>query len=291
MTIKYLVFSGGGPNGLSQFGAIKKFLENFVDLKNIEGIYATSIGTILGILLSIDADLKDIEDYLINKNWSKSFLQNTNDVLSLNENKGLINHAFAKEILDIFYKSKDIDTDITFKNFYELTGVKLHFYSIKLTDYAMFEFSYENTPDMPVYLASLASCSIPPVFGPILYADDYYIDGGFLNNYPVNSCLNSSKCAKEEILGIRVKGEHAFEYKDVEKDNFPTYLCKIMGDLIGKNMTDDTQEKIPFSLFIKTAFETTNVKLWENFANNIEFREEQISMGYNLADEFLKNLE
>ena len=59
----------------------------------------------------------------------------------------------------------------------------------------------------------------------------------------------------------------------------------------GKNMTDDTQEKIPFSLFIKTAFETTDVKLWENFANNIEFREEQISMGYNLADEFLKNLE
>ena len=49
--------------------------------------------------------------------------------------------------------------------------------------------------------------------------------------------------------------------------------------------------KIPFSLFIKTAFETTDVKLWENFANNIEFREEQISMGYNLADEFLKNLE
>ena len=75
---------------------------------------------------------------------------------------------------------------------------------LQTIDYTLFEFSYENTPDMPVYLASLASCSIPPVFGPILYADDYYIDGGFLNNYPVNSCLNSSKCAKEEILGIRV---------------------------------------------------------------------------------------
>ena len=43
------------------------------------------------------------------------------------------------------------------------------------------------------------------------------------------------------------------------KDNFPSRLCKIMGDLIGKNMTDDTQEKIPFSLFIKTAFETTTL--------------------------------
>ena len=127
-------------------------------------------------MLSIDVDLKDIEDYLINKNWRKSFLQNTNDVLTLNENKGLINHAFAKEILDIFYKSKDIDTDITFKNFYELTGVKLHFYSIKLTDYTLFEFSYENTPDMPV-VSIISQLLDSTCFRTNLIYDDYYIDG------------------------------------------------------------------------------------------------------------------
>ncbi len=52
-------------------------------------------------------------------------------------------------------------------------------------------------------------------------------------------------------------------------------------------MTDDFQVDISNSLVIDTEFETTNIKLWDNFANDIEFRKKLITNGYNLAEKFI----
>jgi predicted acylesterase/phospholipase RssA len=291
MVIKNLVFSGGGPNGLSQFGAIKRLSEDTIDLNNIENIYATSIGSVLSLLLALKVDMIDIEEYLIKKSWSRSFLNNTNEIFNLDNDKGLINHNFIKDILECFYKAKDVDININFKDLYKISKKRLHFYSIKLNDYTLTEFSYKTTPYMPVMLACIASCSLPPIFGPFLYKSEYYIDGGFFNNYPINSCLESTKCKHEEIFGIRVRRKCAFKYNNIENDTFPNYLCKITGDLIGKNMTDDFQTDISNNLVINAEFETTNIELWDNFANNIEFRKNLITNGYKLADEFIEKIQ
>ena len=43
---------------------------------------------------------------------------------------------------------------------------------------------------------------MPYIFKPHWYNNKYYIDGGILNNYPVQDCIyNGAK--KEDILGIR----------------------------------------------------------------------------------------
>ena len=73
MTIKYLVFSGGGPNTLSQFGALKILYGNFFDINNIQAIYANSAGSLLSVLLALKTDLCDLEDYFIKKPWGKYF--------------------------------------------------------------------------------------------------------------------------------------------------------------------------------------------------------------------------
>lgn len=298
MVIKNLVLSGGGPNGLSQFGAIKKLAQDTIDINDIENIYATSIGSLISILLAIKSikigiklDMVDIEEYLIKNHWSKSLLNNTNEIFDLDNEKGLISHNFIKETLECFYNSKDIDININFKDLYEISNKSLHFYSIKLNDYTLTEFSYKTTPDMPVILACIASCSLPPIFGPVLYNNEYYIDGGFLNNYPINSCLNSTKCKHEEILGIRVRSKQSLEYNNIEKDNFANYICKITGDLIGRNMTDDFQTDISNNLVINTEFDATNIELWDSFANDIEFRKKLVTNGYKSADEFKEKIQ
>ena len=79
---------------------------------------ATSIGTVLSILLAIKIDMVDIEEYLIKKNWV-SFLHNANEIAYLDNEKGLISHNFIK-ILDV-YNSKDIDININFKDLYEIS--------------------------------------------------------------------------------------------------------------------------------------------------------------------------
>ena len=57
MTIKHLVISGGGPLGLRYLGALKKLeQEEFWNLDNIESIYGTSVGAIIGAFICLKYD-------------------------------------------------------------------------------------------------------------------------------------------------------------------------------------------------------------------------------------------
>ena len=59
MTIKNLVISGGGPIMVQVLGAIQHLEKNnFVDLKNIETIYGTSAGAIVGILICLKYEIR-----------------------------------------------------------------------------------------------------------------------------------------------------------------------------------------------------------------------------------------
>jgi len=65
MTIKHLVFSGGGPAGLVLYGAAKQLNNVYWNLNNIESIYGTSIGAFIGIIISLGYDWDVVDDYLI----------------------------------------------------------------------------------------------------------------------------------------------------------------------------------------------------------------------------------
>ena len=65
MTIKHLVFSGGGPIMIQILGAIQEIeKKNFFYLNNIESIYGTSAGAIIGVLICLKFDWET-------KNWTK----------------------------------------------------------------------------------------------------------------------------------------------------------------------------------------------------------------------------
>ena len=49
--VKHLVFSGGGPIGMVEYGALKYLTEKkFIEYKNIESIYSISVGGIIGLI-------------------------------------------------------------------------------------------------------------------------------------------------------------------------------------------------------------------------------------------------
>ena len=63
--------------------------------------------------------------------------------------------------------------------------------------------SHKTYPDLEVYKAVAMSAAFPILFEPIFYDNKCIIDGGLLNNFPINDCLEINK-NKDEILGVNL---------------------------------------------------------------------------------------
>ncbi len=57
---------------------------------------------------------------------------------------------------------------------------------------------YETTPDMEILNSLKLSARIPIIFGPIKYNNDFYIDGGVWNNFPIDIAI---KYHKRKVIG------------------------------------------------------------------------------------------
>ena len=80
---------------------------------------------------------------------------------------------------------------------------------------------------MKVIDAVYASSTLPFIFQPFWYEDSYYLDGGLLNNYPLDICINNG-APKEDILGIKynILPESKTLNKDAEMMEFSFFIYK-----------------------------------------------------------------
>jgi len=77
MPIKHLVISGGGPIGLQFLGVLEHLNEqNIWKFEDIESIYATSIGTIIGAFICLKYDWQTLNTYIIDRPWHDAFKLN-----------------------------------------------------------------------------------------------------------------------------------------------------------------------------------------------------------------------
>lgn len=94
--------------------------------------------------------------------------------------------------------------EITFVDFFNLTGVDLLITGTNVTQHTPKYFSVSHTPDFPVIFAVALSMNLPIIFKPFYikgtvhkgYSDDspynrgyngFWVDGGMLNNYPIHA--------------------------------------------------------------------------------------------------------
>jgi predicted acylesterase/phospholipase RssA len=74
MTIKHLVISGGGHVLFQTLGAIQHLCENnFIDISNVESIFGTSAGALIGAIICMKFDWETVNDYLIKRPWHDLF--------------------------------------------------------------------------------------------------------------------------------------------------------------------------------------------------------------------------
>lgn len=205
MTIKHLVIPGGGPTGIQALGALQYLETNgYWNINDIETIYATSAGAIISVLLCLKFDWETINDYIIKRPWSEAFNLSVNQIYEAYSKKGLFDKNIAEIFYKPFFKAKDISMEITMKEFYELSKIEIHLFSLDINHFKLEDISYLTHPELQLLTAVQMSSAIPILISPVCIDDKCYVDGGVVCNYPINQCILRAK-NENEIFGLRNK--------------------------------------------------------------------------------------
>jgi predicted acylesterase/phospholipase RssA len=204
MSIKHLVICGGGPLGFSFLGAIEKLNEEkFLEMENIESIYGTSIGSIIGAFICLKYDWETLTKYVIERPWHDAIKVTAKQIFESYYNKGLFNKKLAEIIFKPLLEARELNINVTLKEFYEYSKIDLHIFTFELNKFETIELSHTTHPTLCLLEALTMSSSLPGMFMPIIQDDKCYLDGGVMCNYPINECVRDHP-NKDEILGIKI---------------------------------------------------------------------------------------
>lgn len=283
MTIKHIVLSGGAYLGLYQFGLLRNLNENkFFDLSNIETIYATSVGSLIGTILLLNIDWDDLYTYIIEKPWEKYISPTPNMMFSYIQDKGLFGEDFFHELMDSLLISKNLSKSITLKEFYQHTKKTIYIYTIELESFSIVELSHYSHPDLELVKALYMSSSLPFLFKPVSYLNKLYIDGGLLNAYPLQNCIDreihdtSNNTLLHSILGISFDAESDIIIND--SINIFEFVYVIFTNLIKSNR-EKYKNKQDIKYNIKIPCKDLNLNDCKRFLTSSEGRIQFLKQG------------
>ena len=196
--IKNLIFSGGGFRGWAYIGTIKA-LNELINIKDIEVVIGTSIGSIFGLFYILGIKWEVLLEFIINLNFK--------DVIDIDIDNILVNQSlmtgikFSELIKEII--SIKVNPEITFIQLYRYSKILYIVNALNINNSKVEYFNYLLTPNVKVIDAVRASSGLPFLFPPYKIGEFYYYDGGLCNNCPTNLVdeLNSLAFGLGSITG------------------------------------------------------------------------------------------
>lgn len=192
-----LVLGGGGSKGSYQLGVIKALLEDDL-LKDVKVVAGTSIGSFNTCLivqkLSFEQMLSIWKEITNETIYKEGLSRYKTDKLGLYDQRIMYDILVSKQDPSTL-KNSDIKgyAAVTKVNDYKLSKV------FKKTDMESLIIDLNEAEDP--YKIVLASSSVPLVFGPTEINGQQYLDGGLLNNLPVNAVVDDN-CDIIIIIGL-----------------------------------------------------------------------------------------
>jgi predicted acylesterase/phospholipase RssA len=284
MTIKHLVISGGGPTLLQVLGSIKHLVDhNYLNINDIQSVYGTSAGALVGVLISLKVDLDTINDYIINRPWKDLFNVKIDQIFEIYLKKGLFDTKIIEKCLKPLFDSKDISLNITLEELYKYSNIELHFFTFEINEFKIENISYLTHPTLPLITAIQMTCAIPLLVSPVFIDEKCYIDGGVICNYPLKYCIDSVS-NEEEIL--------AFKNNYINKDNnvnsestILNYISVFLFKLIYNLNSNTNHFNINNELIFNT--DTMSINTLYSCLNSIDIRKELFLNGQTSAIDYL----
>jgi predicted acylesterase/phospholipase RssA len=182
--LETLVFCGGGLRGISYTG-VAKLLEEYDLRKDLKHIVGSSIGAIAGVYIVLNYSYEDILEIVMDFDMKKIQDISASTILQAPATFGIDS---GKKFME-FYKSlvirKGYHVDITLKELFEINGIKFTIVTTCIEDCKAYYIDYLTDPDIPLWKAAYMSSCIPFIYVPFEYNGKHYIDGGIIDNHPL----------------------------------------------------------------------------------------------------------
>lgn len=246
-----LVLSGGGMRGIAHIGAIRAIEEHGLIPTHIAG---SSMGAIVGALYAYGYDFEEMLRFF----------------------RGIQIFELKKYAL---YKPGIIDAEKfypAFNLFFKEDNFDALKKSLVVTATNILNGKLKSFEEGELIKPLLASAAFPGVFAPVKIKNSYYVDGGVLNNFPVE--LLKDKC--DAIIGIYVNGYNKITITDLKHShNVVERVFKL------KTASEDFQK-----------FKACNLVIYPRELNKYgtfdkKYLEEIYNIGYDSANKSLSDKE
>ena len=296
-----LLASGGGSRGVAYVGVFKKLeelinerkiLEQMEDFKeseceipfiNIHTVCSVSVGSIFSLIYLIGFSYIEMLEEVLKTNFDQFKnirIMNFGTKFGLDSGDKFI--SWLKELM----KRKDFDPEITLLDFYEKTNVDFQIMATNLNKYCYKKFNYSDTPNVKVLDAIRMSISIPFVFTCVEYEGDIFVDGGLIENYPIDLFKNNL----DNVLGFKLINHGELETHTVDNpiDDIESYIYHILSCYVvqKEKHTSRSNEFKKCTVYIHTEGVTQSV----NFALTPQEKYKLIEIGYKTTNDFLLQL-
>lgn len=207
---KGIVLSGGGIKGFGILGGIQYLLDHqLCEFKYYSG---TSIGAIICYFLAIGYTPIEMIIYIISK---KVFDIQDANIDSFLKGEGMYHFsmflAHFKEMT-----TEKIGYLPTLKELYDNLGKVLYTCTYNITQRKKEYISYHTHPDMLCIEAIQLSCSLPFIFSDCIYKDEYFIDGGLVDNCPFLPITELNEDINIVIFNLKNEAKDEY-YKMIDK--------------------------------------------------------------------------
>lgn len=191
-TIDTLVLGGNGTSALYTLGSLQKLFDAKILINSdLTDYYGTSSGSILCTLISVGYDPIDILAFVCSH---KSYANIPSFNLTNLPYGSILNFDYIAQELDKLLITK-LGYIPTLKCIHTRFGKSLHFVTFNMTKGEKEYISKDTYPDLLVTDAIRMSSAFPFVFSPYEYRNNYYIDGGIVENFPIMTAqLAGKKC-------------------------------------------------------------------------------------------------
>ena len=160
-----IVLSGGGIRGIAHLGVLKAFINAGIKFSHISG---TSAGSIAGAFYAAGIDPEEGLEIFMKAKLLR-FVRPALGTL------GLVSIEHTSKLLKPFFPDDKIE------------NLKIPL-TIAATNFSEGKLVYFSKG--PLIQAIQASCCIPGIFRPIMIGGQMYVDGGILNNFPVEPLMS-----------------------------------------------------------------------------------------------------